>query len=196
VKLVKAVGGLAALALFAMALLGPSLAMGEDTALCGSDEESECSSPMTHIHSEAKDLEVLTSAINYHCKALFLAEVTELGAPQSLVGNFTFTNCSGGCSRTEENGPTTLYLLKNGVESAEVTGEGSEIHVDCGLAMNCSYSFENLTGFAKGPLLSKANNGEISWLEQEITHTSGLFCPSLAKLDAELVPLSPAYISS
>jgi hypothetical protein len=197
VKPVKKFGMLAAAIVCAMALLGPSTAMGESTALCEADQ-SPCGSPVSHIHYVATNLEILTSTMDYNCDALFLASVSELGAPQVLEGQFTYANCNHSCSREEVNGPTVLDLLKTGHESAEVTEDkenGSGIHSMCSL-INCVYSFEGLVGSTKGPLLSINSNGEISWNGQTLVHTSGTICPTEAHLDATFVPLSATYISS
>jgi hypothetical protein len=197
VKPVKTLVPLVVVALFAMALLGSSPAMAETTALCEADE-SPCGSPMSHIHYVAENLEILTSAMNYKCDALFLASVSKLGAPQVLEGQFTYTNCNQSCSRDEVNGPTVLDLLKTGHESAELTEDEenvSGIHSLCSL-INCVYSFEGLVGAAKGPLLSANSNGEISWNKQTLLHTSGTLCPKEAYLDATFAPLSKTYISS
>ena len=194
-KNVKSLGSIMVVAILAMALLGPSLAMGENTALCKADEESKCSSPISHIHYVANDLEILTSTMNYKCDVLLLATVGELGAPQVLEGEFTYTNCNNGCSREIVNGPAILYFLKTGHEKAEVVGEESEIRSLCS-GINCVYSLEGLIGDVKGPLLSTANNGEYVYWGQELTKVSGLFCPTIAKLDAKFEPLSSTYISS
>lgn len=197
-KPVKSFSLLAAVAVIAMALFGPSTAIGETTALCKADE-SPCSSSslVSHVHYVAKDLEVLTSAMNYKCEALFLGTVNELGAPQVMEGEFTYTSCNQGCERKEVNGPSVFHLLKTGHESAELIGtEGSGIFSFCAGFIECVYSFEELTGLAKGPLLSTESNGEITYVEQELQHTSGFLCPEIAKLDAKFVPLSANYISS
>jgi hypothetical protein len=194
VKRAKTVGSLAIVAVFAMALIGPSLAMGEDTALCEADE-SQCTSPVSHVHYVAEDIFIL-GPYNYHCDALLLASVGELGSPQVLEGNLTYFNCSGGCARTEISEGGTLSFLRTGVELAEVTGEGFEILSSCGGSFHCVYTFENLTGHAVDPLLSTANNGEITYIEQPLNHVSGFFCPKETKLDATFVPLSETYISS
>jgi len=194
VKRIKILGPVMVVAIFAMALLGASPAVGESTALCKADEESECASPISHVHYVANDLEVLTSVMDYKCDALLLASDTELGAPQVLEGTFTYTSCNNGCERTEENGPAVLNFLKTGHESGEATGE-SLVHVVCGFFINCRYTLEGLVGSVKGPLLSSENNGEINFVEQELFHESG-FCPEVGLLDAKFVPLSPIYISS
>src|SRR5262245_27312030 len=104
-----------------MALLGPTAAMAENTALCQADQ-STCSSPWTHTHYAAEDLEIINTYVSYECDGLYLANVNQLGAPQLLEGEFAYSNCDQGCSREEENGPVELELLKTGHESAELVG--------------------------------------------------------------------------
>jgi hypothetical protein len=87
-KPVMKFGPLVAVAIFAMALLGPSLAMGESTELCEADE-SPCASPVAHVHYVAEDSFIL-GIYNYHCDVLFLAIVGELGSPQALEGKLTY----------------------------------------------------------------------------------------------------------
>jgi hypothetical protein len=195
VKRVKVLGPITVIAIFAMALLGPSLAMGESTLLCEADEESECASPVSHLHTEADDLEVLTSSMDYKCDGLFLGTVGELGEPQLVEGNFTYSSCNNSCIRTEENGPAVIEFLKTGHESAKGTGE-SLVHVVCGSFINCRYTLQGLVGNVLGPLLSSEENGEISFVEATLSKESGALCPTIGKLDAKFVPLSPIYISS
>jgi hypothetical protein len=192
-KRVRVLGSIAVMAVFAMGLLGPSFAMGEDTSLCEADE-SPCASPVSHVHYVAENIFIL-GPYTYHCDALFLASVGELGSPQVLEGHFTYSNCSGGCTRTEISAGGTLFFLRTGTESAEVTGERFEILSKCS-SFHCVYSFEGLIGDAKGPLLSTASNGEFTYVELSLAKVSGFFCPSVTKLDAEFVPLSKTYISS
>jgi hypothetical protein len=200
VKAVKAFGFIVPLAIIAMALLGPSTAMGENTALCKVDEDP-CppSSQISHVHY-AGEVEVLTSVMDYNCDALFLGDVSELGAPQEVEGNFTYTNCtankSANCTRTEENGPAVLTFLKEGHESAKGTGK-SLVHVVCSGFIDCSYTLEGIVGVVRGPLLASENNGEITFAEQTMQKEPGGFlCPKTAKLDGVFVPLSATYISS
>jgi hypothetical protein len=191
VKAVKTLGSSAVIAILAMAFIGPSLAAAENTALCEVDE-NPCKSPV---------IEVLTSVMNYNCDALFSGTAFELAAPQVVEGNFTYTNCTiqgggGSCTRTEENGPSVLTFLKEGHELAKGSGE-SLVHVVCGSSINCSYTLVGEVASVKGPLLSKENNGEITFVEQTMQKEPGSFlCPKEAKLDATFVPLSATYISS
>lgn len=195
-KPVKTFGTLTAVALFAMALLGSSTAMAESTALCKADE-SPCSagSLVSHVHYISTDMEIAIPEMTYQCDVLFLGDVSELGSPQFVQGKFTYTNCNQKCSREEVNGPSTLSFLRTGHETAEFAGEG-EIHSLCVGFLDCTYSFENLIGAAKGPLLSSEANGEIKYTEQLLTKVSGFLCAKEAKLTATFVPLTPIYISS
>jgi hypothetical protein len=193
-KPVKSFSLLAAIAVVTMALLGSSTAMGETTALCKADE-SPCGSPVSHVHYTSKDMRITIPEMNYQCDVLLLADVSELGTPQLLEGKFTYTNCNQSCSREEVNGPASLSLLKTGHESGEFSGEG-EIHSFCVGFLDCTYSFENLIGKAKGPLLSSQANGEISYEEVLLTKVSGFLCAKEAHLSATFVPLSATYISS
>jgi hypothetical protein len=167
-----------------MAVAGIPSAMAESTALCATDETPcESKHQLTHIHVATltgKKARLLTSLTTVECDVMFLGAVGTLGNPQLIEGNFTFMHC-GGCTVTEENGPTVLEALREGHETAKVTGEG-EIHVVC-KAINCYYNTEGIIGTAKGPLLSTEINGEISIQEQAVKKVKGLLCPSTAKLD-------------
>lgn len=194
-KAVKTCGLLAVIVVFVLALLGPSMAMGESTSLCNADEESECASPVSHVHYTSGNMTVVTSVMTYECSALLLADAGELGAPQILKGAYTYTSCNQGCTRTEENGPAVLNFLKTGHESGEATGE-SLVHVSCGSTINCTYTLKGMIAAIKGPLLSTETNGELTFTEQTMVHESGLFCPKEAHLTVKFTPLSATYISS
>lgn len=197
-KAVKTLGSFAVLAILAMAFIGPSLAAAENTALCEVDE-NPCKSLVSKVHYTGH-IEVLTSVMNYDCDALFSGEVFELGAPQEVEGNFTYTNCHANenvnCTRTEENGPSVLTFLKEGHESAKGTGT-SLVHVVCGAFIDCSYTLAGQVASVIGPLLSKENDGEIKFVSQAMVHEAGGFtCPKTALLDGVFSPLSETYISS
>jgi hypothetical protein len=191
-------GLLAAIAVLAMALTGPSTAMALSTALCKADTE-KCTTPVSHVHYEAEDLEVLNTTESYKCDALYLANVYALGSPQVLEGAFTYSNCDKGCSRVEENGPVILHLLRTEHETAELSGtSGAGVRSECGggSLINCVYSFENLIATVKGPLLSTSGSLEIIYSNAILTHVSGVLCPELAKLDATFTLTSPeVYIT-
>jgi len=185
---------LAALAATAATMLtGPTVAVAEQTRLCSNDSES-CT-PATHVHETSVGKgELLAGSIIVKCDVLFLStSVGSEAAPLVIEGNFTYTNC-GSCTATEENGPSIIEVLKEGHETAKVTGEGL-VHVNCS-GLNCRYNGEGLAGIGKGPLLSTQANGEVSIQEAETAKESGLFCPTVSKLDLTVTPLEKIYLTS
>jgi hypothetical protein len=203
-KAIKMIGLTALLALTAMAFVGASSAMAEDTHLCSNDttetfSESACTA-VTHVHeTSVGKAKLLTSLGTTECNVLFLGDVKSSGSPLVIDGTFTYTNCTfagSSCTATEENGPAEIKILKEGHESGKVTGEGL-VHLVCGASIDCSYNGTGLAGAAKGPLLSTQANGEVSISEQATTkETGGFLCPKTAKLDITTTPLSATYISS
>jgi hypothetical protein len=206
VKPIKMFGLAALAALMAMAFVGASSALATgSTALC-EQEESICAEPITHLHEATlpghKATILYGSGFNVECDALFLGDALNggLGNPLIVHGNFTFTNCEGGCTVTEENGPIELRLLKEASELAKVTsgtgGGAGLIHVVCGGFLNCRYTGSGLVWHGLGSLTSSETNGEITISGQEPSKESGIFCPSSPALDATLTPLEPIYVSS
>ena len=192
--------GLAALAaLLAMAFVGASSAMAEETTLCEADT-SPCPSSeiVNHVHeTSVGKAKLLSTFLTVECNVLFLGDTTEAtNKPLEIVGNFTYTNC-GSCTVTETSESATIEVLKTSHETAEVTGEG-EVFVDCGgSSLECEYDGENLKGTGKGPLLSaqSPDNGEVSLQGQEVHKTGGgFFCPATSKLDIVTTPLSATSI--
>jgi hypothetical protein len=202
-KSIKMLGLATFAALMAIAISAASSAMAETTVLCGLDE-GVCGNNQIIVHAHGGTLAgapatLLNSIGNITCDVLSLGSGSGLGAPEAVTGNSTFSNCkrSGteNCTVTEINGPSTGNVLKEGHETAKVTGEG-EVKVKCGSFINCTYNGEGLVGTAKGPLLSASANGEVVTSEQTVHKVSGFLCPSEAKLDATIVALAPTYISN
>jgi hypothetical protein len=188
-------------ALMAMAFLGASSAIAEETQLCKTDE-SPCkeANVVKHVHEETlagAKAKLLSSLGTVECKALFLGDSLGLGAPLVIHGTFSYSECKRGsenCTATEVNPDSLIQLLGEGHETAKVTGEG-EVNVHCGFFINCTYNGEGLTATAKGPLLStEANpNGEATISEQSLKRITGL-CPETGKLDIATTPLEKTYI--
>ena len=206
-KSIRILVPVALVALTAMAFVGTSSVMAENTALCKADESPcKASNAITHVHeatlAESPAL-LLNNLGNVKCDVLFLStSVGGSAAPQIILGNFTYSNCfrkklkgEESCTVAEINGPGEIKVLKEGHETAKVTGEG-EVKVACGEIIQCVYSGENLIATAKGPLLSKETNGEVSLSEQETHKVSGTLCPAESELDFTTTPLSATYISS
>jgi hypothetical protein len=203
VKAIKMVGLTALAALMATALVGASSAMAESAALCKADE-SPCAegNVITHVHeTSVGKAKLLTSIGTTECNVLYLGDAEEAmleGSPLAIIGTFTYTNCALGgssCTATEENGPSTIWVLKEGHETAKVTGEGL-VHVVCSGFIDCSFTGTNLVGTAKGALLSTQTNGEVTLSEQTTNKEAGGFlCPKTAKLDITTTSLEKTQIA-
>lgn len=195
-KLIKPLLPACLAAILAMASFGASAAMAESTALCKADQDpcSEANS-VTHVHYTAEDIRVETSIMNYECDALFLGDVSSLGAPQTFEAQFTYTSCDKGCTRAEISEGGLFEILRTGDELAEVVGEGIEILVECGSNLHCVYDFEGITGQVSGPLLT-GNKGHLTFEKAPLHHTSGLLCPAQGHLVALFKPLEAIYIES
>src|SRR5262245_40795891 len=115
--------GLAApAALLAMAFVGASSAMAGATTLCGGDS-SPCEA-VSHVHETTLNgaKAILLSSPDVECDVLFLGDtLTGTSAPLVIHGNFTYSNCEGGCEATEENGPTEIKVLRTASELSTVT---------------------------------------------------------------------------
>ena len=196
--------------LLAMATIGVSSTMAESTALCKTDEEP-CAKEniITHVHEAtlAGAKAVLLSEPEVKCEVSFLGDALNsgLGNPLVIHGSFTYSNCEGGCTAKEENGPTEIRVLKTGTELASVTsGAGSGaglVHLVCFGFINCRYVGTELEGHGLGVLTSSETNGSVTLTEQEVNKESGSLCPETGGLDItttpspRCTPATPAYIA-
>jgi hypothetical protein len=192
-KSIKMLGLVVLTALTTMAIGAAAPAIAEPTGLCGEDV-NPCESVVTHVHeTSVGKAKLLTSVLTVECEVLFLGDVTE-GAPAVIKGTYTYSGCSSGCTIKEENGPAVIEFLKEGHETASVTGGGLG-RLTCPLfGVECAYKLSGLKGQAKGPLLATQKNGEVTFTEQALTKEGGLSCPSSAKLDIKTTPLTATYI--
>jgi hypothetical protein len=194
--------GLAALAaLMAMTFVGASSAMAEQTALCSVDENPcAADNQLGAVHEvSVGKATLLSSAINVECEVLFSGTIgTKLASPLVIIGNLAYISCNSGCVLVEESKHSTINVLREGHETAKVTGEGL-VHLSCSGFIDCSYNDIGLVGTAKGPLLSAQapDNGEVSLQGQKTTkETGGFLCPKEAKLDIVTSPLIATYITN
>ncbi len=204
VRTIKMLGLAVMAALMAMALVGASSAMAENTSLCTADE-NPCSAAnqVTHVHESTlagstNRASLLTNLATIRCQVLFLGDVSgsSLANPLVLSGGFSYSECNFGCTVVEVGGPVTIKVLKTAAELAAVTGEG-EVKIDCTLVgIHCTYNGEGLSGHGLGPLTSTEPNGSTSLSEQPTKKVSGSACPETAKLDIVTTPLTATYISS
>jgi hypothetical protein len=211
VKSIKLIGFAALAALMAMAFVGASSAMAENTALCKADEEPCLTgNQISHVHDATLAgafATLLSSAGNITCSALFLGDVlSTLSAPIVIHGHFTYGGTEacvrhkifGGtesCTVIEVSTDWLISVLRLGHETADVTGNG-EFNMHCGSIINCTYDGENLLGTAKGPLLASTLFGEVTVSEKTLHSTGGAFCPETGKLDIRMTPLEHTYIKA
>jgi hypothetical protein len=202
VRLIKILSLAAVTAFAAMAFMGASSAMAEDTVLCTVDSELKCpeADQAKHVHFLSTEPGLLlSSAINILCKyVLYLGDALGLGKPQVIHGKFSYIEChsfsgSTNCSVSETSSSSLLLVLKLKSEEAEVTGHG-EVLVECGAFIHCKYKGEGLKGHGLGELLG----GEVSIEEQTVKKVSGFFCPETSKLHLTMASLEdePIYIRS
>ncbi len=196
-KPIKTIGLAALLALSAMAFGGASSAVAEPTALCTTDE-GKCSegNEITHLHESTlpgQKAVLLNSLKTIECDVLFLGEAED-GIPLMAEGEFTYSNCGGGCTVKTISGPVIVEESKEGHESAIVAYHEGEIRAEC-TGISCSYSFEGVEGTAKGSLLATETNGSNSISGKLLTKTTGLLCPKEAKLDITTTPLEEVFLT-
>jgi hypothetical protein len=213
--------GLAAIAaVAAMAFVGASSAMAENTSLCKEDVALGTACPSgklaLHVHFETQKLsggvlvpaknKLLNPILTVECVGLFLGDVTNatlLGAPLSILGNLTYGSCTAGCTVTETSTDGVIQALRELVagalsELAKVTGTGFKVLVNCGLSLlHCVYDGQGLVGDGLGALAA-GHTGSVKFTEAPVHAVEGVLCPSEAKLDANFLPLEsePFYVRS
>jgi hypothetical protein len=201
VKPIKMLGFAALAALMAMAFVGVSSAMAESTALCKEDatlltgEACPAGKLVTHMHAatvSGSPERLLSSIVETLCDVLFLGDAGSLGAPQTLLGTFTLSNCmtasGGSCTATETSSDAKFSVLKLGHELGDFSVTQSW-NIHCGFFINCTYDGEGLGYHILGALLSPDLNGDVTISEQTTHRVSGI-CPETAKLDLQVTPLT------
>jgi hypothetical protein len=195
-------------AIAAMAFVGASSAMAENTAICDEDPAGgalACPSGhlVQHVHYVASGAKLLNALHEVVCDALFLGDVLSpfLGAPLHIEGNFTYSNCSTGCEAKQVSSTILIEVLKTAPELANVTGKG-EVLVNCvsiigKTLIHCIYNGKNLTGHALGGLTTTAaEKGHVTFTNAVVEKVSGILCPNTAELDALFESLNKEYLKS
>lgn len=207
-RLMKMFGLAALVAVAATAFLGASSASAKyHTALCKVTGQLACPADqlVTSVHAVATNPTLLSSVANISC-ASSLAQATVLGLSK-LSGKtilpqeahftaLTWSNCSTesgtACTVTTESLGLVL-ILKTALDLADTQAHDTEVHVQCGFFINCTYG--GLPEFrAQGA--TYGGNGALIAEETELESTGGGFCPATSKWDAEYESLSPIYIKS
>jgi hypothetical protein len=207
-RLIKMFGFAVIATVAATAFAGASSAMAENTSLCKEDVALATACPAgklaLHVHLKTQKLsggvlvpaklKVLTPLLTVECVGLFLGDVTNatlLGAPLTILGNFSYSSCTAGCSITEVSSDGVLSALREGGgELAKVTGTGFKVLVTCGLTtLHCVYDWQGLVGDGFGALVA-GHTGAVIYNEAVLhSNGEGMLCPPEAKLDANFLPL-------
>ena len=205
------VGAIGAVA--AMALIGATAAMAENTLLCEANTESEtpsaeeCKSPkeLHFLSVDAKGekdekAKLLSSIATVECNALVVAERTSsaLAAPVVFAATLTYSACNCTVKVLEQG---TISVLKTGTESAAVTATGFAVKVECFGLFDCDYDAKGLVGDGLGAAENgTAKKGHVTYSEDEVHLRQDLEafepCPTKASLDALFQSLTPVYVRS
>lgn len=193
-KLIKTFGFAAVAAIAAMAFLGASSAMAESTQLC-SHNEAPCAAGnvISHVHFVDPDAILETNVLTVECESLFLGDSLGLAAPLVIHGNFTYSNCSSGCTATQTSTSALIEVLKEGA-GGSVKGT-AEVNVHCGSLINCTYNGVGLKGTAVNANLP-ATAGETVIEGQEVKKTGGIFCPSTGTLTTHAESLTDLFLTT
>ena len=204
------VGAIGAVA--AMALIGTTAAMAENTLLCEANTESEtpsaeeCKSPkeLHFLSVDAKGekdakVKLLSSITTVECNALIVAERTSSAAASPVVfaATLSYENCNCTVTVLEQG---TISVLKTGTELADVTAAGFKVKVECFGLFTCDYDAENLVGHGLGAAKAgTGKKGHVTYSEDEAHLEQDLFspfgsCPEKSFLDALFQSLTPVYV--
>ena len=199
-RLIKMFGLAAITAVAAMAFIGASSASAQETSLCSSNEGGAlaCADGVNSVHFIDPSAELL-SVVDITCNALLSGTIADdLDSPLEVtVTELNYTGCvrenGSKCTVTTEV-KGTIDVLKTAADLAEVTGLGTEVHVQCGILINCTYGAKALVGHGLSP--TAGNNGLVTSEEATVTSTKGGFCPASAKLDALFESLTALYVKT
>ena len=185
-------------AIGAVAFVGASPATAGTTALCEVNE-SPCPAEVEHVHFVDSAAKLLTPVLNVICEALFLGNALGLvtNGPVLVHGNFTYSNCTNGCTVTDLIGGLLLFL-RTAANLGEVNGDGFKVNVHCAGVIECEYDEEAPVGHLLGANLP-TTAGHILIDEQELHRTgnplTNLICPEPAELDANFDSLEDIYVT-
>ena len=197
-------------AVTALALIGATSASASkeiSTTLCTQPEGGSLTcadgNRATTVHFVDPRAELL-SIVDIHCEALLSGNVespilSAKGTPLGItVTTLKYLKClrenGSSCSATAET-LGLIDVLKTLPNLAEITGLGTEVHVQCGILINCTYGAAALVGHGLSAELP-THAGLVTLHEKTVTSTKGGFCPASAKLDALFQSLTDLYIKS
>jgi hypothetical protein len=204
-RFIKMLGIAAVMAAAAMALVGTSSALAGPTSLCGSHED-ECDSPfakgttivgLAENNPPAHPLLLNTNSVDVICEHSEIKGKTDavLGNPLSgTVTSLTWSNCEthGGTEcdvTTVKNG--TMLLLRTGLDVGTMQSHGTEVNVDCGSFIDCTY------GGLPSLDVEGGSPAKVSAKNITLEETAGTFCPDTAQWLAlyEITSPNPLHLS-
>jgi hypothetical protein len=197
--------GLAALAaVAAMAFVGASSAMGENTAICKVHEEPCASGNIAQtVHMVAGTTILETDLTTVLCLGALGVGTTEgLGAPAGYtITSLTWSNCGttsahNNCTVTTlQNG--LLDVLKTALNLGTAAALGTEVLVECNilLGFHCIYGGGEVKGFKVEGALHTAGAGHGMFTAKEllVPKVGGLICPKESFWTALFEPLEHIY---
>jgi hypothetical protein len=191
-------------ALVAVALIVPASTWAAPPALCsvaartGSAGACSVKDLIKHVHEKTVgDATLLTGLYDIDCAALFLGDVKaadSLEASPTVVGAFTYSQCTGGCIYSEENGPLEVDVSKAGHETEDVIAYYLS-HLECQGFVNCTYKKGPIPEKRRDPASSAQPNGEVSLHDESMFKESGALCLDTGSLDIVTTPLEPVYVT-
>ncbi len=201
-------------AVAAMAFVGTSSVMAEETALCSvSQSPCEEGNLVTSVHAELASeasWELITGSVDILCLSTLLgASALEPGAPQAIdITSLTYENCGTkasheNCEIESAGYPHAAELLRTAenLGSIVVTDEGAEIDVECenidtfGLDIECTYSFTGQSFHVEGA--TEGSNGMLNPNGGSLEEVgSDALCPNTTEVTEGLLELLEAtYIA-
>jgi hypothetical protein len=198
-RIAKALGMAIASVLATMALIGPSAATAEPTALC-TVHETPCASGnlVTTIEWVAENPKILLSFSEIECEELKLTwKLLGLGAPQiAHVTGLTIANCKekgSGCGLGSGPGGS-FELLKTALNLASAKSSGLWIILSCQPNVVCKYGGQSAAFHISGA--NEGNNGTLVGEKTQVEVTGTAYCPLLAYWDIEYIATEAFYVVS
>ena len=192
---------LTALLVTAVALVGASTAMATSTALCVANESGEdvCKdgNQLGPIHYESVSW-IYILATNptrtIACHSLFTGSSLGLftSKPTIIDGNFSYSDCTPGCTVAEASGEAQLKLLKTTLTEGSMSGS-LEVSVSCLFSVDCTYKLGTLVIGATSASLPTTTG---QWLLSKgaLATVGGMTCPMSTTLDMTMESLKDIYI--
>jgi hypothetical protein len=191
-------------AVASMALMGASPAPANDDTILCADHEEPCATPnqVSHLHMRAANarwLQQFVVPVTLTCESISaLAAILELARPQvGHLQSFIWSGCettSGEDCNFESIRLGLVLVLRTGLNLGTFQLHGTEVHIDCGAVVSCTYGGLPALEF-EGALHNPGfSNGVVRANGLEIEQTGGILCPPTTQWHAAFEPLEELYI--